>query len=73
MMTKDTIILILIIRDTLGVHLKSLWSLMRHVNRSVLCVKHQEIITHMENVCAPLRRSDQSNQLRVLGVKNQIH
>ncbi len=25
----------------------------------------------MENVCAPLRQPDQSNQLRVLGVKNQ--
>ena len=38
----------------------------------VLCVNHQEIITHMENVCAPLQQSDQSNQLQLLGVKNQI-
>ncbi len=63
----------IVLRDTLGVHLKSLWwSETHHVKRSDLCVNHQEIITHMEDVCAPLRRSDQSNQLRVLGVKNQI-
>jgi hypothetical protein len=39
--------------------------------RSFLCVNHQEILTNVKNVRVPLRRSDQSNQLRVLGVNGR--
>ena len=39
--------------------------------RSFLCVNHQAILTNVKNVRVPLRRSDQSNQLRVLGVKGR--